>query len=208
MVALALSDADRARIAEAVRIAEAMTNVEIRLVLAHASGHYREYELIYPAMLALLSGGVVAALRPDLFAGWLFVCEAALFVLVAAMLQWTSLRTALVPRSVKHKAAWRQARLEYARVGLTCAHTRGVLLLYCSMAERYVEILVDDMIAEVLGAEVWLPIVNRFKERFAGGSVADGFIEAATASAEALAPNFPRRAGDTNELPDGLEEVK
>lgn len=208
MVAPELSDADRARIAEAVRTAEATTSVEIRLVLAHASGHYREYELIYPAMLALLAGGVMAGVRPALGAGWLFIGEAALFTLAAALLQWPALRRALVPRPVKHKAAWRQARLDYARVGLTSPHTHGVLLLYCSAAERYVEILVDDVIAEALPTAVWSPIVEQFRSRFAAGAVADAFVEAASGCAAALAPKFPRHAGDANELPDGLEEVK
>jgi len=205
---LALNDADRARIAEAVRTAEAVTSVEIRLVLAHASGHYREYELIYPAMLALLAGGVTAAVRPTLGAGWLFIAEAALFALVAAVLQWPPLRRALVPLPVKHKAAWRQARLDYARVGLSSPHTHGVVLLYCSAAEHYVEILVDDRIAEALPAPVWSPIVEQFRNRFATGAIADAFVEAAGACAAALAPKFPRRPGEANELPDGLEELK
>jgi putative membrane protein len=202
-----IDESGRARIEEAVRAAEAATSVEIRLVLAHASGHYGEYELIYPALLALVAGGALAGARPALAGGWLFIAEATLFALAAALLQWPALRRALVPRPVKHKAAWRQARLNYAGVGLTSPHTHGVLLLYCSAAERYVEILVDDLVAEALPGAVWSPIVDHFKTRFAAGAVADAFVEAAGACAAALGPKFPRRAGDTNELPDRLEEV-
>src|SRR6185437_3144982 len=113
MVALDLKDGDRAQIAAAVAEAEARTSVELRLVLAPASSRYGAFALIYPALLALLAGGIASAVRPDLHAGILFVGQAALFLLALAALQWQALRVRLVPAAAKRKAVWRHARLHY-----------------------------------------------------------------------------------------------
>jgi len=202
-----LTETEQTRIADAVKAAEQQTSAEIRLVLAHASGLYSEFELIYPGPFALIVGGAIAWLQPTIDAGRLFMIEAALFLFSFLALQWPALRRRLVPASVKRKAAWRHARLNYANIGLTRLHDRGAVMIFCSAAEHYVEILVDDSIAEKLPQSTWAPIVERFKARFAAGAVVDAFVEAADACAQALAPHFPHRPGETNMLSDALEEV-
>jgi len=208
MVAVpALTDGDRARIAEAVAAAETQTSVEICLILAHASSSYRECELIYPSLLALIGGGAIAAIGPGFGAAWLFTIEAALFGLGALLLQWPALRHALVPAGIKRKTAWRHARLNYARVSLKTLRTHRVVLVFCSAAEHYAEILVDDAVLEAVPESVWAPIVDRFKAQFAAGVVADAFVEVARACAAAVAEKFPHQPGQANELPDALAEI-
>ena len=203
-----LSEADHARVAAAVTAAEARTAVELRLVLARASGHYGLYEVIYPSVAALVLGGVIAAVQPDLGAAWLFLREAAIFLVLLALLLWPALRRALVPPAVKREAAWRHARLHYAALGLTQPHVKSTLLLFCSAAERTVEILVDDAIGERLPPASWQPVIAAFKAAFAGGRTADAFAEAATSCADILAPLFPSKPGQVNEVPDDLVEIK
>ncbi len=208
MVTIAkLTEADRDRIAAAVAKAEAVTGVELRLVLAHSSGHYGEFALIYPALLTLIVGGIVAAIEPGLHAGRFFMGEAVLFLVAAGFLQWPTLRLILVPSSVKREAAWRHARLHYASIGLKQPHIKSALLIFCSAAERTVEILADDAIGEKLPTSVWQPIVETFKADFARGRVADAFVFASDACAAILSPLFPPEPGQVNEIPDDLVEL-
>jgi putative membrane protein len=202
-----LDDAGRARITAAVAEAETKTRVEIRLVLAHSSSHYGAFALIYPGLLALIAGGIASAIRPDLPAWMLFVGQALVFLVSVAALQYPPLRQALVPPAIKRKAAWRHARLHYAGIGLKHPHIRSAILVFCSEAERSVEILADDEISELLPSTVWLPVVHDFKARFAQGKVADAFVEAAGACAAILAPTFPPVAGQPNEIADDLVEL-
>lgn len=202
-----LSDAGRARIAAAVAEAETATGVELRLVLAHASSHYGAFALIYPALLALLAGGVVSAIEPGLPAWMLFAGEAVLFLAAVGLLQWFPLRLALIPPAIKRKAAWRYARLHYASIGLKQPHIKSALLIFCSQAEHSVEILADDAIAEQLPAALWQPIVEAFKHDIVQGGIADAFVTAAGACAALLAPVFPPEPGQTNEIPDELVEL-
>jgi putative membrane protein len=202
-----LDNAGRARIAAAVAEAETKTGVEIRLVLAHSSSHYGLFALIYPALAALVAGGIASAVEPDLPAWMLFAGQALVFVVLAAALQWQPIRLALVPPTVKREAAWRHARLHYASIGLKQPHIKSALLIFCSEAERSVEILADDAIAELLPATVWVPVVQAFKRDFAQGKVADAFVEAAGACAAILAPAFPPVVGQPNEIADDLVEL-
>jgi putative membrane protein len=207
MVAPALTDADRARIAAAVAAAESRTGVELRLVLAHASSHYGAFALIYPGLAALVAGGAAAAFAPDFDAAWLFMGQAASFGVALGLLQIPSLRRFLAPSAVKRKAAARQARLQYATIGLKLPHTHNAVLIFCSIAERYAEILVDDAIAEKLPESAWAPVVHALKADFASGAIAEGFVRAASACADLLAPEFPPTPGRINEIPDTLLEV-
>jgi putative membrane protein len=184
-----------------------MTGVELRLVLAHWSSHYGAFALIYAALLALIGGGVGAAIRPGLEASSLFIGQAILFAFALIILQWPALRCALIPPAIKRKAAWRHARLHYASIGLKQPHTHNLVLIFCSAVERTVEILVDDAVHEKLPESVWLPIVADFKTAFADGRVADAYVAAAGACAAVLAPLFPALPGQSNELPDDLVEI-
>jgi putative membrane protein len=207
VVAHSLTAADRARIAAAVAKAEAQTGVEIRLVLAHSSSHYGAFALIYPALLALVAGGAAAAWVSDLAATDLFIGQALLFAAGVAILQSQALRQAFAPARVKRKAAWRHARLHYASIGLKQPHTHNLVLVFCSIAERSIEILVDDAIHEKLPEPVWQPIVAAFKAELAKGRVADAFVNVAGACAAVLGPSFPPEPGRVNEIPDELVEI-
>jgi putative membrane protein len=202
-----LDDAGRVRIAAAVAEAETRTGVEIRLVLAHSSSHYGAFALIYPGLLALVAGGIASAVRPDQPAWMLFVGQALVFLVSVAILQYLPLRQALVPPAIKRKAAWRHARLHYASIGLKHPHIKSAVLIFCSEAERSVEILADDAISETLPSTVWVPVVHDFKAHFAQGKVADAFVEAAASCAAILAPSFPPVAGQPNEIADDLVEL-
>jgi putative membrane protein len=202
-----LDDAGRARVAAAVAEAEATTCVELRLVLAHSSSHYGAFALIYPALLALVAGGIASAISPDL-PGWrVFMGEALVFLIAVAALQWRPLRFALIMGPIMRKAAWRHARLHYASIGLKQPHIKSALLIFCSETERTVEILADDTIAEKIPESAWHPIVHAFKADFAQGRVADAFATAARDCAAILAPVFPPAAGQNNEIADELVEL-
>jgi putative membrane protein len=208
MVALApLTDADRARIADSVARAEARTSVELRFVLAHRSSHYGAFALIYPGLVTLTLGGVAAVFVPDLTARSLFMGQAVVFAIAFAVLQSQGLRAALVPAASRQKAAWRHARLYYASIGLKQPHLKSVVLVFCSVTERAVEILVDDAVAEKLPESAWTPIVAQFTASLRRGAVADAFVAAADECAVLLAPLFPAKPGDANEVPDTLVEL-
>ena len=87
--------------------------------------------------------------------------------------------------------------------------TRGRtgILLFVSVAERYVEILAARGIDEKVPPGTWKEIVAAFTRQVRRGKIADGFVGALTACGAVLISHFPRAADDRNELPDVLIEL-
>jgi putative membrane protein len=81
------------------------------------------------------------------------------------------------------------------------------VLIFVSVAERYVEILADEGIHQRMPAGAWDQIVTDFTAQVRAGRIAAGFLQAIDACGARLIEHFPARAGDRNELPDRLIEL-
>ena len=85
-------------------------------------------------------------------------------------------------------------------------HHSGVLL-FVSLAERYVEIVADKGIHEKLGEAHWQGIIDRFVDQVRRGRIVDGFVDAIAACGAAMAQHYPPDPSNSNELSDGLIEI-
>jgi putative membrane protein len=86
-------------------------------------------------------------------------------------------------------------------------HEHSGVLLFVSMAERYVEIVADKGIHEKIGEARWQAIVAAFLEKVQAGDVTGGFVAAISGCGEAMAEHYPAKPGDIDELSDGLIEI-
>lgn len=202
-----LAEADRVRIAAAIREVESRTSGELVTVVAHASDGYAAFPLLAAAVLALLTPAVAWIAAPDLDHLHVYTVQLVVFIVVAAAALWTPLRMRLVPPAVKQRQARRLAREQFHALGLDQTHGRTGILLFVSVAERYVEILADRSIDEKVPPGTWKEVVAAFTRQVRDGKIADGFVGALTACGALLASHFPRAADDRNELPDVLIEL-
>lgn len=221
-----LAAADRDRVAEAVRQAEAGSAGEIVTIIADRSDSYHDVALVWSALAALLALGALAAF-PDFYLAfwdWLLgnwqsewtprqVFELA--GLVAALkfggswliLLWKPLRVWLVPRPLRN-ARVRARAITCFKVGAERrTHGRTGVLIYLSMAEHRAEIVADEAIAAKVSPEVWGHAMASMIAEMKQGLMAEGMIAAVTEVGIVLAQHFPRDANDVNELPDRLIEV-
>lgn len=221
-----LSEADHARVSEAVARAEQASDGEIVTIVADKSDSYHDVGLHYavlgmllvPAVLAFVpQGGLEAFIAP--FVGWsetlehgalmvfLFVVLALAFLAVRFLLAWMPLRMALTPGSTKSRRVRRRA-IQLFRVG---AERRTVgrtgVLIYLSLAEHRAEIVADEAIHSKVEAEVWGDAMAALVEGVKAGRTGDGMVGAVERVGAVLAACLPRSAEDTNELPDRLIEL-
>lgn len=226
MVMKGLSEADHARVSEAVARAEQASDGEIVTIVADKSDSYHDVGLHYavlgmllvPAVLAFVpQGGLEAFIAP--FVGWsetlehgalmvfLFVVLALAFLAVRFLLAWMPLRMALTPGSTKSRRVRRRA-IQLFRVG---AERRTVgrtgVLIYLSLAEHRAEIVADEAIHSKVEAEVWGDAMAALVEGVKAGRTGDGMVGAVERVGAVLAACLPRSAEDTNELPDRLIEL-
>lgn len=202
-----LSAQDRQRIETAVAAAERRTRAEFAVVVAAASDHYAAFPLLWSAVLALVAGGTVALALPTTSGATVFAIEATLFIALGFVLYLKPLRFHLVPATVRHEHAGRLARLQFT--ALVHDRTRGDIgvLLFVSLAERHVEILVDRGIADRIPVAAWQKVVDDFIAAVRNGHVADGLVAAVEGCTAVLETHFPAASGQRNEIPDRVMEI-
>jgi putative membrane protein len=223
---LALTEADRARIAAAVTRAEAGTSGEVVTVLAARADAYTDVALVWSALVAALALAALAiaphfylALVDRVLGLWEHVwtpAEVLIFALGVATIKfvgmwllqlWWPLRLALVPGPIRHTRVRARAIMAY-RLGTErrTAGSTGVLI-FLSRAEHRAEIVADAAIDAKVAPETWGAAMAALIGPIRQGHVADGFEAALALVGAELATHFPRDTGDINELPDRLIEV-
>lgn len=199
---------DKARITAAIHAAEKNTSGQFVAVVARASDHYVLLPLLWAAMVALLFPG--ACLLGGLSMRWVHIYQIQLLIFIGLailLLSVPGLHLQLIPRHVKHAHASRLAQAQFYLQGVQLtAHHSGVLL-FVSLAERYVEIVADKGIHARLGEEHWQGIIDRFIAQVSRGRVVDGFVDAIGACGAAMAEHYPPDPDATDELSDGLIEL-
>ena len=202
-----ISAADRERIEAAIRAAETKTSGEFVTVVARASDAYLTLPTLYASGLALMTPLVLSLLRVETRALPLFLIQVAVFVTLALVFLWTPVTMRLVPHGAKIHRAARLAREQFFLRGLHETADRHGVLLFVSVAERYVEIIADRGIHAKVPEGAWDAIVADFTRTVGDGRVADGFVAAIERCGAVLALHFPPGSLNREELPDKLVEI-
>ena len=197
------SERARREAASAVRDIESATAAEIVVAVRHASGRYRHVDWLVGASLAF---GMLLILlfHPHPFA----IATMPLDVLVmfavgfAASAHSPTLRRLLSAAAVRRDEVRRAARAAFVELGVSRTRGRTGVLVYVSMLERSVEVVVDIGVDECAKSAA-------FQQAAAALSRAlpdlDAFVTALRALREPLSAVLPRAADDINELPDEID---
>ena len=201
------TDDDRREIKAAVHSAEQRTSGEFVAVVARASDHYLAMALLWAAGLALLLPAPLLLFTPLRFLD-IYQLQVGVFILLTLLFEFMPvLHMALVPMRLRHARASALAHAQFYDQGVHLTREHSGVLLFVSMAERYVEIVADKGIHEEIGEARWQAIVEGFVQKVAGGDVTGGFVAAISACGDAMAEHYPVKPGNEDELSDGLIEI-
>jgi putative membrane protein len=201
------SDAERSEITAAIQAAEKRTSGEFVAVVARSSDTYRSVALLWAAALALVVPAPLLFFSQLRYLGIYELQIAAFILLMLACEFLPGLHLALVPKRLRHARASRLAHAQFYEQGVHLTREHSGVLLFVSIAERYVEIVADQGIHEKLGEQRWQAIVDGFTAKVGAGDVVGGFTTAIAACGDAMARHYPVKADDTDELSDGLIEI-
>ncbi|MEJ0096690.1 MAG: hypothetical protein WDM84_00065 [Bauldia sp.] len=185
-----LSDADRARIRQAVAAAEANTSGEIFTVVAEECDDYRFIPLLWATLIALIVPLPLIFLTA--WAGLGHLAGAVRGVrgprhrLLAA---GGAVRRGAAP--VKREAARALAAQQFLAHGLHTTEARTGVLIFVALAEHHAEIIADTGIASQVDAGAWQPAMDRLTAEVGAGRLTEGLIAAIEASGALLARHFP-----------------
>jgi putative membrane protein len=207
-----MTSEERARVAAAVKRAEAETSGEIFCVVARASDGYF-FPAAFFSAIALL---VVSLLVALLFHYWWYTIGMVTFVAAqllgfAAMLAvlWLvpGLRIHYVPHALRHRRAHDNAVGQFLSHNIHLTEERTGVLLFVSLRERYAEVVADSGIDRHVAQERWNGVVDILVSHAGEGRLADGFCTAVAEVGALLTEHFPKRPDDRNELDDNLVEI-
>jgi putative membrane protein len=202
-----LSGQARRDIAQAIAAVEAKTRGELVTVVACAADDYAYVPLLWAALLALAIPGVILLSGATALAAHAYTVQVIAFLALAILFSLPPVKLRLVPRALRHARAHRLAVEQFFAQNLHHTAERTGVLIFVSVAERYVEILADEGIHQRMPAGAWDQIVTDFTAQVRAGRIAAGFLQAIDACGARLIEHFPARAGDRNELPDRLIEL-
>ena len=191
-----ISQADKARIAEAIRTAETKTSGEIFCVIARHASDYRLVPLAWAAAIALAMSAPL-----------IYLVQLLVFIAAALVLSLPGIRFHIVPRRTQHERAHVQAMQQFFAQGLHRTENRTGVLIFAAVAERYAEIVADAGIDAKVTPQVWDAAIAALIAGIKQGRAGDGFIAAIEQCGAVLAENFPPGALNRDELPNRLVEI-
>lgn len=210
-----LSDADLQRIREAVATAETQTAGEIVPYVVGRSGSYDVAVwrgASVAAVLAMLSGMIVAALYDGWGLGWLYTGWGMVLVALTAG-ALGALATAYVPALMRLLAGdglltlntHRRAIQAFVEEEVFDTRDRTGILLFVSMLEHRIEVYGDAGINAKVDQSDWAEVVARVRKGIVEQRFADGMVDAIALCGELLhRRGVEIRPDDTDELSDNV----
>ena len=191
-------------VARAVREAEQRTSGEIVPMVVDRSDNYPGVRAASAALLAFAAG--VALLGLELLDPWLWLPPVQLGVFVAGYFAFGRrvLLRLLIPQRVREERVDRAAGLAFLEHGLVETRDRTGILLYVSLLEHRVEVLADRGINERVEPGTWDGVVRSVLQGIRERRAEEGIVDAIRLCGDILAPEFPPRPDDTDELSNRL----
>ena len=214
-----LSDADKSALTALIQHAESRTHAEIVTVIARQSDGYRYIPILWAALVSLslpgfyyawhafTTGGWIGPGDSLTTANWVYPVQVLIFLGLGMLFQIRAVRLSVIPESIKQQRAARHAREQFFIQNLHQTKGRTGVLVFVSVAEHYVEIIVDSGVAEVVDNQVWHETVQEFIHHVRRGEIAAGFESTIEHCREVLWEHFPAPDGRPDELPNHLIEV-
>ena len=198
-----ISNEDHKRIAIAIRSAEAKTSGEIVCVLAQTSSHTTALPVLIATAVALATPWLLMFFT-TMTVHRILSLQVITFLAVLLFLCLPRVRVALMPRKARRAIAHRVAMEQFTSRGIGRRKDSSGILIFVSLAERYVRIITSDEIAACVPQSEWQAAVDALVSHMRDGRIADGFITAINMSGNELARHFPRTATSNDVLPDRL----
>jgi putative membrane protein len=197
------TEEEKTRIQEAVREAEGRTAGEIVPMVVDESYDYPRAEMVGAAFFSL-AVAVTFAWWFGHSSVWFFL---PLFFLLylpfkALIRALPALRRRLVPAAEMTAEVEEMALISFTEHGLHRTRDATGILILISLFEHRVHVLADRGINAVVPPHTWEEIVVTVTEGIRQGRTCDALCAAIRRCGDLLEAHFPRREGDTNELPN------
>jgi putative membrane protein len=200
---MTISEQDRKRISVAIRAAEERTVGRDRLCagadLLRGHGTARS-----PCCCSRARTAWLLVAWTEMTVQRILLLQITVFLALLMILCVPRVRVALMPRRARRAVAHRVAMEQFTIRGIARTKDRSGVLIFVSLAERYVRIIADEGISARVPQSEWQAVVDALVVHMRGGRIGDGFITAIDICGSKLAEHFPRNEASRHELPDRI----
>jgi len=209
------SQKDSQKIAEATKTAEMKTSGEILTVLTEECDDYHSNVfivsvipyLLITAFIILFSATFISLLQSmvwevqlDSLVLMTIIIPLIFFVVFYVLFSIPMLKYTIISKNRMKKQVRLHAESAFFRHGITATEGSTGVLIFISLFEKRVELLVDYKIQQNINNEKWEQVVNNIIK----GIQSDKFLEVLGAEiircGEILSNDFPRKSDDIDEL--------
>lgn len=197
----------KARIADAVRRAEALSRGQIVPVVVEKSDPYPEVRYRGALLAAALATALVVLLHAPLTLAELPLVQIGAGLLGAALSMWDPVERLLAGGRAMDEAVRARAMRAFHEHGLHRTVEGTGVLVFASLFEREAVVLGDRGIHEKVGDAEWDRTVAALVAGLRAGDPGTGFVDAVALAGARLAEHFPRdpsARGAPNELEDAI----
>jgi uncharacterized membrane protein len=99
------------------------------------------------------------------------------------------------------------AQRHFERLGMNQTKERNGVLIFLAPRSRTFAVIGDTAVHEKCGDAFWRLLAAAMTLHFKRGEFTDGLIHGIEKAGGLLADHFPRSAGDSNQLPDVIDET-
>lgn len=194
---------EQQQVSQLIADIENHTDAELVAVLARQSDDYRYIPLLWASFIALVLPLPLLLSPLWLKIGDLVMLQWAGFLVLTLVFYIPALRIRLIPKSVRYFRASNMARRQFLENNLHHTHGATGVLLFVSEAERYVEIIADRGINQMVEQAQWQNLVDDFVIAVKAGKTQEGLVACITGCGTILKQHVPA-THTKNELPNHL----
>lgn len=203
----------REQLGAAVSVVEGQSSVEVVVAVRPWSERHLSGALLLGAMLSELVL-LFFLFAPPPFPLWSIALGVPVAFGLGTLFGWWlhPVRLLLTGRRRVEARVRRAANALFTTLGVSMTRDRSGILVYVSLLEARCVAVADVGVRKGIGAERWEEMSRALSSAITAHGVREAGVAALAAAIEALGPELaralPRRADDTNELPDlALEEA-
>jgi putative membrane protein len=186
-----LSPEDKAAIEQAIRQANRESSAELAVIITRASDEYRAVSLIIGLVLGTLLATLLWRQRMMTEIYSLFCVQLAVTLLFVSFPFLRHLCLRFEPARILHRRAAERAAAEYMHLTHHLAASVPVILLYVSLAERYVHIYASRCVREKIPDVEWHAVVRTLTTAVKREGVREAMIKVISHASDMLKTAFP-----------------
>jgi len=216
----ALNAIEHEKLKQAIQELEKDVLGELVVVVAKSSDSYRFIPTLWAALIALVLPGIYLLSQWFFDGGWtdsasetdlstVYFVQVTVFFGLFMAFQWPPIQRLIIPSAIFRQRASRLAHEQFLVQRLHHTTERCGALVFISLLEHHVEIMVDQGLAKYVDNTYWAGTISRMSPLLRRGDIASACDQAIVSMSEAMHTHCPRGSNTPkdNELADHIIEL-